>query len=166
MSLRLMGLGLVVAIVIILSVALRLEYVEHLIPCYLCILQRIAFFGCGLAGLLLLLLPGLSWRCWVGGTVLALSSLVGLSLASRQIWLQHLPAGQAPACGPGFQYVLQNFPLNDALLMLLSGDGNCATVTWRFLTFSMADYAALCFFVLWIVSVIVFFQIRVKGKKS
>jgi disulfide bond formation protein DsbB len=43
----------------------------------------------------------------VAGLVLALG---GAGVAARQVWLQHLPAAQVPACGPDLFYMLENFP--------------------------------------------------------
>jgi disulfide bond formation protein DsbB len=60
--------------------------------------------------------------------------------------LTYLPEDQVPACGPGFSYMLDNFPLMDTLNFLLKGDGNCAEVSWRFLgIFSIPELALMGF---------------------
>lgn len=158
MSTRVLGLSVVVFIIIILSAALSLEQMKHLQPCNLCILQRLAYLSCGLAGLFWLVLPLRRWSGFLGAYWLSLSSVAGLALAGRQLWLQHLPVGQAPACGPGFHYVLDNFPLKEALTLLLQGDGNCAAVDWRLLSFSMAMWSALAFLLLFFVSIVYFYR--------
>ena len=148
MSQRWWGFGIVLLTLAMILIAVGLEYVKHLMPCNLCILQRIAYMSAGIGGLFLWVLPVRRWSRLLGSLWLVISSLSGIAIASRQIWLQHLPASQVPACGPGFQYLLANFPLHDALMLLLSGDGNCAAVDLRLLGFSMAVWSCLGFVLL------------------
>lgn len=122
--------------------ALYLQHVEGLEPCPLCILQRVAVFG--VMGVLLVAIvhnPGRTGQRVYAGLALA-SALAGLGVAGRHVWLQYLPADQVPACGPGLEYMLDVFPLKDALSMVLSGSGECATVDWTFLGFSLAELTA------------------------
>lgn len=142
---RTIGAMVVVITMGALGYALWVESVHHVEPCYLCVLQRAAFIGCGVAGLLWCLLPVRRWSRYLGGSLLSVFALIGAGLAARQIWLQHLPVDKAPACGPGFHYLVENFPLKDTLPLLLKGDGNCAVVNWRFLSFTMAQWAAVVF---------------------
>lgn len=81
-------------------------------------------------------------------------AVAGGSFSSRQIYLQGLPADQVPACGPDISYMFENFPLMDALSLLLRGDGNCAEVAWTFLGISipgwtLVAFAGLVIFNLW-----------------
>ena len=156
MTQRFWGLGVFLFVVVMIGIALTLEQVKHLIPCNLCILQRLAFISAGFAGLWMLVLPARTWIRRAGSTWLVISSLSGMGLSGRQIWLQHLPAGQAPACGPGFDYLISNFPLSDALTLLISGDGNCASVDWRLLGFSMAVWSCFGFFLLLLTAIKIF----------
>ena len=75
-------------------------------------------------------------------------SLAGAGIASRQLYLQSLPADQAPACGPSLDFIFQTFPLTDALSILLRGDGNCAEVVWRFLGLSIPGWTVIIFIAL------------------
>jgi disulfide bond formation protein DsbB len=72
----------------------------------------------------------------------------GAAIASRQVWLQHLPADQVPACGPDLFFMLENFPLAQTLKRLVSGTGECAKVDWTFLGLSIAEWSLACFVVL------------------
>ena len=74
-----------------------------------------------------------------------LFEVIGGSFSTRQLWLQRLPKDQVPACGPDIGYLLDNFPLMDALSVLLRGDGNCAEVTWTFLGVSIAGWTVVAF---------------------
>ena len=72
-------------------------------------------------------------------------ALTGVGLAARHVWLQNLPADQVPECGPGLEYIVDNFPLVKALDMVLRGSGECATVQWTFLGLSISGWTLLCF---------------------
>jgi disulfide bond formation protein DsbB len=74
-----------------------------------------------------------------------LSAFGGILAAGRQVWLQHLPPEQVPACGPSLQYMLETFPIGQTLRTMITGDGNCAEVVWTFLGFSMGEWSLFCF---------------------
>ena len=57
--------------------------------------------------------------------------------------LQNLPADEIPTCGPGLDYMLDNFPLGEALRMVFEGSGECAEVAWSFLGLSMPGWVFL-----------------------
>lgn len=125
--------------------ALYLQHVVGLEPCPLCIMQRVAVF----AAMGVLVLAILHNPRAVGQRVYALTGLLaalsGLGVAGRHVWLQHLPADQVPACGPGLEYMLDVFPLQDVVSMVLRGSGECATVDWTFLGFSLAELTLMVF---------------------
>jgi disulfide bond formation protein DsbB len=125
-----------------------LQYVEGLKPCPLCMVQRgfyvllIALFALGaLHG------PARTGAI-VYGALGVLFAAGGIAAAGRQVWLQHLPADQVPACGPSLKFMLDNFPLGETLERLFQGDGECAVVDWRFLGLSIAEWSLLCFVLL------------------
>lgn len=129
----------------LLGFGLFLEHVRGLEPCPLCVFQRLAFMATGVVALVALLHgPGR-----VGGLVYAclvfITSITGATIAGRQVWLQHLPADQVPACGPGLDYMLEVFPLQEVLQMVFSGSGECAEVQWRFLGLSIPEWSLACF---------------------
>jgi len=117
--------------------ALYAQYQLHLDPCPLCVLQRIAVIGIGIAFLLLAVHDPAGWarRIYLG--LLALSAIGGIVVAGRHVWLQNLPPDKVPSCGPDLVYMLDNFPLGDALKMVFTGSGECAEVVWQFLGLSM-----------------------------
>jgi disulfide bond formation protein DsbB len=122
-----------------------LQFAQGLEPCPLCVLQRLAFLTFGLIALLGALLgPGaLGTRLLAGLGLLA--ALAGAGVAGRQVWLQSLPADQVPACGPGLDYMVQNFPLGKTLAMVLRGSGECAENAWHFLGLGIAAWALVWF---------------------
>lgn len=115
-------------------------YAQHqmmLEPCPLCVLQRVAVIAFGVVFLAAALHnPGGAGRFMYVG-FLALAALFGASVAGRHLWLQNLPKDQVPACGPGLDYMLENFPFQQVLDMVFTGSGECAEIAWQFLGLSM-----------------------------
>jgi len=129
----------------LLGVALYMEHVMGLTPCYLCIVQRVFVL---LTGLVLLAAalhdPGrIGQRIYAG--LGALSALLGGGFSTRQLWLQSLPADQVPACGPPADYLFDALPWADALGMLLRGDGNCAEIQWTLWGISIPGWTLMAF---------------------
>jgi len=128
----------------------------QLYPCPLCIFQRFAFIGIALFGLLgAVHNPGRAGQI-VYGLLLTLSAGFGIVVAGRHLWLQSLPAELVPACGPGLDYIMENFPFLRALDMIFTGSGSCAEVSWRFLGLTMPWwtllwYAGFAVLTLWVV---------------
>ncbi len=111
-----------------LATAYGLEFIAGMEPCPLCMLQRLALVGVGCAFLASALhAPGRVGGLVYGGLV-GLSAGLGASVAGRHLWLQSLPPDQVPACGPGFDFLLSAFPLQEALSLILEGSGQCAEV--------------------------------------
>lgn len=122
--------------------ALYTQYFEYLDPCPLCMTQRLFYILVGLFALIALI-HSRGHHIYAGLGLL--SALGGALVAGRQVWLQHLPPDQVPACGPSLEYMLDTFPLGQTLKTLFTGDGNCAEVDWTFLGMSMAEWSLLCF---------------------
>jgi len=134
--------------VFLLAMGAYFQFVDGLEPCPLCISQRIAILLTGVVFLLAAVHnPGQS-----GGRIYAIlggvTSLLGGAVSTRHVWLQHLPKDQVPECGPGLEYMFQNFPLSATLKLMLSGTGDCAEVTWSFLSLSMPAWTLVAFLML------------------
>lgn len=125
--------------------ALYFQYAMDMPPCPLCITQRIFVFAVGLCALAAAIHnpAQLGRRLYSGLAIIA--ALIGGAVSVRHVWIQSLPEDQVPACGPGLSYMFDNFPLRDAINLLLQGDGNCADVSWVFLGLSMPAWVAIAF---------------------
>ena len=142
----------------LLGFALYLQYVEHQEPCPLCILQRFAFIGM-MAVFLVAALHGPARRgAAVYSALLLVVGGTGAAIAARQVWLQHLPPDKVPACGPGLEYMLEQFPLAQALRQIFAGSGECAEAAWRFLGLTIAGWSLVWFVVLVLFAVYVAVQ--------
>lgn len=109
-------------------VALKLQEIDELHPCPLCITQRIFIIAVGLLALLACIHNPAKTGIRVYAVLQSLAAIGGAVVAARHLWIQSLPADQVPACGPGLQYIFDNFPFVEALSLLFAGDGSCAEV--------------------------------------
>jgi disulfide bond formation protein DsbB len=122
-----------------------MQFVMKLIPCPLCITQRFFIIAVGITALAAFFHQPQKLGRRIYASLGILFAVIGGGFSSRQVWLQNLPADQVPACGPDLSYLIENFPLKDAFLVLLRGDGNCAEVTWTFLSVSIAGWTLVAF---------------------
>lgn len=112
-------------------------------PCPLCIFQRVGIAATGIFFLLAALWSrGRAVRAVLGALVV-LAALLTVGVAARHLWIQHLPEGAVPACGASLNYLLDVFPLADVIRKVLTGSGECARVTWRFLGLSMPGWVLI-----------------------
>ena len=79
----------------------------------------------------------------VYASLLGVISAAGAGVAAWHMRLQNLPADEVPSCGPGLEYMVENFPLRDALGMIFKGSGECAEVVWRLLGLSMPTWVLI-----------------------
>ena len=129
----------------LMAAALYMETVMGLVPCPLCIFQRLAVVAAGSIAIIgALHNPGGRGVRIYGGLTLA-AAAIGAALALRQLYLQSLPADQIPACGPDLDYLLDVFPIVDVIAIVLQGDGSCAEVVWTFLSISIPGWTLIGF---------------------
>ncbi len=136
---RLNGLGALVCAGLM-GFALFQQHVMELDPCPLCVFQRIAVIGLGVIFAVAFLHAPKALGSRIYGLLLLIPGGFGGAVATRHVWLQSLPPDQVPECGPGLNYMLDAFPLADALKMVLKGSGECAEIIWSFLGLSMPGW--------------------------
>ena len=128
--------------------ALYLQYYEYQDPCPLCLLQRVVY----IVLMALFLVAALHGPGRVGATVygglLFVVAAIGAVIATRHVWLQHLPKDRVPECGPGLEYILRKFSLTRALEKVLTGSGECAEAGWTFLGLTIAGWSLVWFVLL------------------
>ena len=128
--------------------ALYLQYYEYQDPCPLCLLQRIVFIA--LMALFLAAAvhgPGRAGAMIHGGLQF-LTAAAGAAIATRHVWLQHLPPDKVAECGPSLEFTLRKFPLFQALEKVLGGTGQCAEAGWKFLGLTIAGWSLVWFVLL------------------
>lgn len=128
--------------------ALYLQYYEYQDPCPLCLLQRVVYIALMVVFLLGALHGPRRTGAIVYSTLLVLVSLIGAGIAGRHVWLQHLPKDKVPECGPGLGYILDRFPVVNALEKIFRGSGECAEAGWRLMGLSIAEWSLVWFVLL------------------
>ena len=123
--------------------ALYAEHVLLLMPCPLCVFQRMAVISLGIVFLVAAIHDPAVWGRRIYAGLLFAAAATGAGVAGRHVWLQHLPADEVPACGPGFDYIIDAFPLSDALRMIFTGSGECASIDWQFVGLSMPAWVLI-----------------------
>lgn len=130
--------------------ALHVEYVDFLMPCNLCILQRVVFIAIGMLFLLASLKPVKYIGRKLFGVLLLISCGIGIAIAGRHVWLQSLPPELVPDCGPSLQMMMENTSVWSAVSSVLSASGSCAEIQWQFWGLSMPTWTLICFIGLFI----------------
>lgn len=128
----------------LIAFGLYLQLVDHLEPCPLCMMQRIVFAVLGLEFLVLALFAPRRLGALVYGIVLLVTSLTGLGLASRHVWLQWYPP-DIDTCTAPLLFQLERFPWLSVLNKALQATGDCARIDWTFLSLSIAQWSWVWF---------------------
>ena len=127
--------------------ALFLQHSEGLSPCPMCILQRYAFILVGVIALISLPFFKTRFLSQIFSWLIILFSGLGAGVAMRHVWLEYNPP-EIFDCGADLGFVVDTFPLAQALPMIFKGTGDCSIVLWRFAGLSIAEWALACFIII------------------
>ena len=125
------------------TTAIYLQNAEQLIPCSLCVWQRLLFAIISGSFLITALLANTNWQQRVNVFTMALSG-GGLLVAGLHIWLQSNPHINA-SCGPSLEYLLENFSFFTAIKKFIASPGHCAEVSYTLGHLSLAEWAFITF---------------------
>ena len=117
------GIAITAWVAALLGIALVLEHGFDMVPCALCLMQRLWFALAGLAAVAGVLHNP---RLGIYSAATGLAAVVGGGFAVRQIWLEGLPPGEAPSCGASIQYLVESGMASEALKALALGTADCA----------------------------------------
>jgi disulfide bond formation protein DsbB len=138
LSSRLIYLAMFAVCAWLIGFALYLQHSLGLEPCPMCILQRYAFIVVGAIALVAAIHnPALPGRLIYSGLLVVMAATGG-GVAIRHVYLEHNPP-RIFDCGADMGFMLESFPLTEALPMIFRGTGDCTKVLWRFLGLSIAD---------------------------
>jgi disulfide bond formation protein DsbB len=128
----------------LLGAALYLQYVEHMKPCPLCIIQRYAFAAIAVICIVFALLPAAALR--FGATLASLAALAGACTASWHLWVIAHPG---TSCGiDPLENALDRIPTAHLIPFLFSPDGACATVYSPIFGLSIPQWSLIWFLLL------------------
>lgn len=147
--------------------AIASQSIWGLKPCPLCIFQRVAFIALGAVFLVAAIHApkGPAGRI-VYGLLELIAALAGVAIATRHVWMTHLPADKVPACGPPLEFMLESSPLTEVIKTVLTGSGDCAKVDWMFLGLSMPAWSLLCFIGLTLLVIIIMSKRSSRAKEA
>ena len=121
-------------------------YAEHYLlmaPCPLCVFQRMSVIVLGIIFLIAALHNPAGWGRHVYTSLILAATGFGVGVAGRHVWLQNLPPDQVPACGAGYDYIMDTLPFTEALSVIFTGSGECATIDWQFLGLTMPAWVVI-----------------------
>lgn len=127
-----------------LSFGYYLQFILDLDPCPLCIFQRIAILAMGLVFAVAAIHDPGRTGARIYGVLLGLIATIGASISARHVYIQNLPADEIPSCGPDLGTMLDMFSVNETIIMVLRGSGDCAEVLWQFLGLSIPAWTFIC----------------------
>jgi protein dithiol:quinone oxidoreductase len=138
-----------VACAALLAYAFYEQFQMHVEPCPMCIFQRLAFIGMGIFFLIgALHSPGAKGRR-VYAILVAIMALVGAGVAINHLRMQLTPHDpMLGGCGPGLAYMLDAFPIGEALKKAFTGSGDCGEINWIFLGITMPGWTLICYVIL------------------
>jgi disulfide bond formation protein DsbB len=150
---RLIYLAMFLACTGLIGFALYLQHSLGLEPCPMCILQRYAFVLVGVIALVAAVHNSSVLGRRIYSALLVVMAAIGGGVAIRHVYLEHNPP-KIFDCGADVGFMLESFPLTEALPMIFRGTGDCTKVPWRFLGLSIAEWSLICFALLIVAAVL------------
>jgi len=123
--------------------ALYASRVLGLLPCPLCMFQRVCIVSLGIVFLIAALHPARRSGAIVYGLLTFLVAGAATWVAGRHVWIQHQPAGTVPSCGAPLDNLLQMFPILEVIRRVMTGGGECGSIDWTFLGVSMPGWVLI-----------------------
>jgi disulfide bond formation protein DsbB len=123
--------------------ALYQQHVVGLAPCHMCIFQRVCVIALGVAFLIAAVHAPRRGGARVYGVLVALAAAVTAGVAGRHVWLQLQPPGSVPACGADLDFMLEMMPLQQVIVSVFKGGGECQKIDWQFLGLSMPAWVLI-----------------------
>ncbi|BCB42788.1 disulfide bond formation protein DsbB [Vibrio diabolicus] len=140
---RLSWLLLLLFVVFFEACALYFQHVMMLAPCVMCIYERVAMMGVGVAAIVGLMAPNNPIFRWLGLIGWGLSSYKGLLLAQQHVDYQFNPSPFA-TCDL-FVTFPSWAPLNQWAPWIFEAYGDCSKIVWQFLDLSMPQWLVVIF---------------------
>lgn len=123
--------------------ALFFQHVMKLDPCVMCIYERVAMLGVGVAALVGLIAPQNIVFRWLGLAGWGVSAYWGLTLANEHVGYQFNPSPFA-TCDLFVRFP-EWAPLNQWMPWMFEATGDCSKVVWTFMGQSMPQWLVIIF---------------------
>ena len=150
--------------ILVLGVAFYIEKMYDLEPCPLCIMQRLCTFLLGFACFISFGLASLK-RARTIAFFQVVIAILGIYFASRQLWLQELPAADGQMCMPALETLANKISFVNLIKTFLWGATDCSEITWRGFGLTMPAWALIYFIVMTLINSILFGLLQFKYQK-
>lgn len=126
-----------VACAALIAYALYTQYFLNLMPCPLCIFQRVAVIAVGVVFLIAALHNPGTLGARIYAVLLFVVAALGMGVSARHAWIQAQPPGTVASCGASLEYMMDVMPFSRMVGKVLSGSGECAEINWQLFGLSM-----------------------------
>lgn len=145
--------------VAMLGYGLYLQEAKNLLPCPLCVVQRIAYWLVGLTALIAFLHnPGVLGRR-AYAAAMGIWAFAGAMVALRHVWLLRHPNSFTCGVSPE-EHFLNALPFAEWWPSMFEANGDCALIKWRFLNLTIPDWSLIVLLLLTAVAVYLGFMAR------
>lgn len=146
------------------GIALYFQHGMGLVPCVMCIYERVALFGIGIAGLIGVIAPRFLFFRFIAIIVWIFSAVRGLQLA-----IQHTDYQLNPS--PWNQCAIRvdfpsTLPLNEWFPNVFEAGGSCSDIKWQMFGYSMPQWLILAFAVYLAIAIIVLLSQFKRSKET
>ena len=131
--------------------ALYLQLVKNLLPCPLCVTQRLSYWMIGLTAIVAVAHnPRTLVRRLYSG-VMIIAALVGGVIATRHSWLIRYPESFECGISPE-ERLLNSLPIARWWPTMFEANGDCSESSWEFMSLTIPDWSAILFILMAILS--------------
>jgi disulfide bond formation protein DsbB len=131
--------------------ALYLQLVKNLLPCPLCVAQRLSYWVIGLTAIVAVAHNprALGRRLYSG--VMIVAALVGGVIATRHSWLVRYPESFECGISPE-ERLLNSLPIARWWPTMFEANGDCSESSWELMSLTIPDWSAIMFILMAILS--------------
>ncbi len=119
------------------------QYGMGLVPCHLCIFQRVEVAALALVFAAAALHNPGDTGARIYGSLAALVALITAATAGRHVWIQMQPPGSVPGCGADLDFMLEVLPITQVIIRVFKAGGECAKIEWTLLGLSMPAWVLM-----------------------
>ncbi len=158
---KLIFLSILLCCIAVLIYAQYLQHTQGLLPCPLCVAQRLAFWSLGVIALIGFVHAPQHMGRRIYGFFMTIVSTLGTIIAARHAWLIRYP--ESFECGISPEEAFLNaLPFATWWPGMFEANGDCANVEWKFLALTIPDWSLLTFMSLGAISL----YLLVAGRKK
>lgn len=149
--------------IVLLAIAYYFQYVQQLEPCPLCLIQRFVVIVLAMLFLIGIQLKRNFYIC-IQNSIVILVAVAGMGFAARKVWLEQHAHDSMLSCGPGLEYMMENFSFAQTFNLLFKGSGDCAQVDWTLLGLSMSAWVFLFLLGFAVLGFVIFIRVLIPEK--